>query len=85
MNWVRVVLAAAVATAGEVIYGYFVFGTLMAPEFAKYPDLYRPPGTSGAFLPEMTAAIFLAMIAVAAIYAKGYEGAPGSPKGCALA
>ena len=81
MNYGRLLAAAAAATVGDAIYGFLVYGTLMQPEFDKYPNLYRSADASMAFLPYMFIGIFVAMIAVTAIYAKGYEGGSGIGEG----
>jgi hypothetical protein len=81
MNVGRLLAAAVAATIGDAVYGFLVYGNLMAPEFAKYPALYRPEDVSAQFLPPMFAGIFVAMIALAAIYSKGYEGGSGIGEG----
>ena len=81
MNYGRLVAAAAAATVSDAVYGFLVYGTLMASEFGKYPNVYRPADVGQAFLPLMFAGIFIAMIAATAIYAKGYEGGSGASEG----
>ena len=81
MNYGRLAIAAVAATIGDAVYGFLIYGTLMAPEFAKYPNVYRPADVSAQFLPYMFVGILVAMIAVSAIYAKGYEGGPGVGEG----
>ena len=45
----------------DAIYGFCVYGMLLAPEFAKYPNVYRSNEAGMAFLPMMFAGIFVAM------------------------
>ena len=81
MNYPRLLAAAVAATIGDAVYGFLVYGTLMAPEFAKYPNVYRSADVSAQFLPYMFAGIFVAMIAAAAIYSRGYTGGSGVSEG----
>jgi hypothetical protein len=81
MNVGRVVAAAIAATVWDAIYGFLVYGMLLVPEFARYPAVYRSNEAGMAFLPLMFAGILVAMIAAAAIYAKGYEGGSGVAEG----
>jgi len=81
MNYGRLVSAAVAATVADVVYGFCVYGLLLASEFAKYPNVYRSAADGPGYLPTMFAGIFVAMIAVAAIYAKGYEGGSGLSEG----
>ena len=81
MNVSRLALAAVAATVWDLIYGFGVYGTLLAPEFAKYPNVYRSNEAGMAYLPLMFAGLLVAMIVAAAIYAKGYEGGSGVSEG----
>ena len=81
MNYARLALAAVAATVVDAIYGFGVYGTLLAPEFAKYPAVYRSNEAGQAFLPLMFGGLFLAIAAAAIIYAKGYEGGSGAAEG----
>jgi hypothetical protein len=81
MNYARVVLAAIAATVFDACYGFVVYGMLLAPEFARYPGVYRSNEAGLAYLPLMFAGLFVAIVAVAVIYAKGYEGASGIAEG----
>jgi hypothetical protein len=73
MNYTRLVIAAAIATIVDGIYGFVVWGNVLAGEFGRYPEIYRPGNDVSAF-PLMFTAIFIAMLVAAYIYAKGYEG-----------
>jgi hypothetical protein len=77
MNLTRLALAALAATVWDVVFGVVVYGMLLAPEFARYPGVYRSNEQGMAFLPLMFAGVLIAILVVAIIYAKGYEG--GSP------
>ena len=81
MNYARLALAAVAATVFDALYGFLVYGMLLAPEFAKYPGVYRANDAGQAFLPLMFAGLFVAIAAAAIIYAKGYEGGSGIGEG----
>jgi hypothetical protein len=81
MNYGRLVAAGVAATVWDAIYGFCVYGVLIAPEFAKYPNVYRSNDAGMAFLPLMFLGILVAMCVATAIYAKGYEGGSGAGEG----
>ena len=81
MNYGRLVGAAAAATFVDSVYGFLVYGMLMKTEFERYPLIYRPEDVAPSYLPLMFAGILVAMCAVTAIYAKGYEGGSGVVEG----
>jgi len=81
MNYARLALAAVAATVFDAVYGFLVYGMAMAPEFGRYPAVYRAEDTAPAFLPLMFAGLFIAIAAAAVIYAKGYEGGSGLAEG----
>jgi hypothetical protein len=81
MNYGRLVAAAVAATVVDAVYGFLVYGTLLADAFGRYPGVYRSNEAGAAYLPLMFLGILLAMLAVAYIYAKGYEGGPGVVEG----
>jgi hypothetical protein len=81
MNYARLVLAAVAATVFDAVYGFLVYGMLIAPEFSRYPGVYRSNEAGMAFLPLMFAGLFIAFAAAAIIYAKGYEGGSGVAEG----
>ncbi|HZT76848.1 MAG TPA: hypothetical protein VFA27_09330 [Vicinamibacterales bacterium] len=74
MNCTRLALAAVAGTVFDACYGVTVYGMLLAPEFAKYPGVYRAADVGPSYLPLMFAGILLAVAVVTVIYAKGYEG-----------
>jgi hypothetical protein len=81
MNYARLALAAVAATVFDAIYGFVVYGMLLAPEFARYPGVYRSNEAGQAFLPLMFGGLLIAILAAAIIYAKGYEGGSGVAEG----
>jgi putative effector of murein hydrolase LrgA (UPF0299 family) len=81
MNFGRVVAAGVAATVWDSIYGFCVYGILLASEFEKYPNVYRSADVGQSYLPLMFAGILVAMIAASFIYAKGYEGGSGVSEG----
>jgi hypothetical protein len=81
MNYGRVVIAAVAATVVDAVYGFLVYGVLLASEFGRYPAIYRPNEVQPSYLPLMFVGILIAMCAVAYIYAKGYEGGSGVAEG----
>jgi hypothetical protein len=81
MNYARLALAAVAATIFDAMYGFLVYGMLLAPEFGRYPGVYRSNEAGMPFLPLMFAGLFIAIVAVAIIYAKGYEGGSGAAEG----
>jgi hypothetical protein len=81
MNYARLALAAIAATVFDAIYGFVVYGMLLAPEFARYPGVYRSNEAGQAFLPLMFGGLLIAILAAVIIYAKGYEGGSGVAEG----
>jgi hypothetical protein len=81
MNYGRLVGAAVAATVVDGIYGFLVYGMLLQGEFGRYPAVFRSNEAGAAYLPVMFLGILIAMFAVVAIYAKGYEGGSGVTEG----
>jgi hypothetical protein len=81
MNYGRVASAAVAATVADIVYGFLVYGTLLAGEFAKFPAVYRAADVGMGYLPLMFAGLFVAMLVAAIIYAKGYDGGSGVAEG----
>jgi len=81
MHYGRLAAAAVAATVVDAVYGFVVYGMLMTPLFTRYPAVYRSAEAGPAYLPVMFCGILVAMLAVAAIYAKGYEGGSGVAEG----
>jgi hypothetical protein len=82
MNTTRIFLA---ALGGFAV--YFVFGGLsfavssMKNEFLKYPEVYRTQAGIKSVMPAGMAAMFVAMIALAILYAMVYKGGSGLAEG----
>jgi len=81
MNYGRVVAAALAGTVVDAVYGFLVYGMLLAGEFGRYPGVYRPNDASPTFLMCMFAGIFVAMLFAVAIYSKGIERSGGAAEG----
>jgi hypothetical protein len=81
MNVGRLALAAIVATIIDAVYGFLVYGTLLASRFAALPGIYRQAETAPTYMPFIFVGSFLAMLAASYIYAKGYEGGSALKEG----
>ena len=81
MNYGRLALAAVAATVADIVYGFLVYGLLLANDFAHFPLVYRSAETGPGYLPLMFAGLFVSMIVATMIYAKGYEGGSGAAEG----
>jgi hypothetical protein len=81
MNYGRLVAAAIAATVVDAVYGFLVYGMLLASEFGRYPGVYRPSDAPPAFLLCMFAGIFVAMLVAVVIYSKGIESTGGAAEG----
>lgn len=81
MNYGRLVAAALAGTVVDALYGFLVYGMLLAGEFGRYPSVYRPNDAPPAFLLCMFAGIFVAMLVAVAIYSKGIEAGGGAAEG----
>jgi len=79
MNYSRVALAATAATAAYFVFGFLVFGLIpqLRAEFSKYPAVYRSPDGIKAVMPAGMAAMFVSIVALAALYALAWQG--GAP------
>jgi len=81
MNYKRIFLAAVV---GWIVYfatGALVFGKLIADYYRPYPEVYRSSEAVMSYFPIGIAGTFLAILVLAVIYAKGYEGGSGALEG----
>ena len=79
MNMKGVAIGAFVAWIVDMVYGFVVYGMLLASEFGRYPGVFRPMEKIN--IPLMAAGGLLAMFALAYMYAKGYEGGSGAVEG----
>jgi hypothetical protein len=81
MNYTRIAIAGIVAAIVDVIYGFPVYGVMMASEFGRYPGVFRGDDAARSHMPLGFLCILGAMWTVAIIYAKGYEGGSGFAEG----
>jgi len=81
MNYGRLVAAALAGTVVDAVYGFLVYGMLLASEFARYPNVYRPNDASPVFLLCMFCGIFAAMLVAVVMYSKGIEAGTGAAQG----
>src|SRR6266849_5337657 len=58
-----------------------IFGLLIAKYYAPYPGVYRSASAVQSHIPVGLASTFVAILVLAAIYAKGYEGGSGLAEG----
>ncbi len=79
INYARVALAAAGGFVVYFILGGLLFAVLpwLKDEFRKYPAVYRSQESMTGVFPAGMAAMFVAMLTLAALYAMLYKG--GSP------
>lgn len=81
MNCARLGLAAVSAAVVDFVYGGLVYGRLMTRQFAAFPAVFRSVESQMGYLPAMFCGILVGMLAITAIYAKGYEGGSGVAEG----
>lgn len=79
MNYTRIAIAAVAAWVADMIYGFIVYGNLLTAQFEAHPGVFR--ASAGQNLPLLFAGLFVGILALAAIYAKGYEGGNGIAEG----
>ncbi len=83
MNYSRILLASVCAFIAYFIYGGVLFGALpwLRTEFAKYPAVYRSQEGIKSTMPFGILAMFVALAAIAMLYAMAYSGGPGAVEG----
>jgi hypothetical protein len=83
MNFPRIALAALGAFVAYFAMGGLAFAVfpLLAAEFRKYPAVYRSQAGIKSVMPAGMAAMFVAMLALAVIYAMLYRGGSGITEG----
>jgi len=83
MNLGRIVLAAVGAFVAYFVLGGLSFALFpsLKNEFLKYPAVYRSQETMKSFMAPGMAAMFVAMLALAVIYAMLYQGGSGVAEG----
>jgi hypothetical protein len=80
MNYPRLALAALAAAVFDMAYGFVVYGNLAAPQFARYPAVYRAANDMS-HAPQLMSGVVVGALAAAYIYAKGYEHGSGIAEG----
>jgi hypothetical protein len=83
MNYARILLASLCAFIAYFIYGGIFFGLLpwLRTEFAKYPAVYRSQEGIKNTMPAGMLAMFIALTAIAVLYAMVYSGGSGVVEG----
>lgn len=81
MNYSRIALAAVAAWIVFFVVGGIVSGKLAASYYSPYTAVYRSRDAIMSRFPVGIAGMLMAMLVVAAMYAKGYEGGPGWKEG----
>lgn len=81
MNYGRIALAGVVATIVYFVVGGLLLGKLVAKYYAPYRGVYRSLEAVMKYFPIGIASTFLAILVLAWIYAKGYEGGAGIVEG----
>ena len=81
MNYGRMVLAGLAGTVAYFVCGGVISGQLFAKEYKQYECVYRSREAIMTYFPMGIAATLIAIIILAAVYAKGYEGGSGALEG----
>src|ERR1700749_4378493 len=83
MNYARILLASVCAFVAYFIYGGILFGALpwLRTEFAKYPAVYRSQEGIKSVMPFGMLAMFMALVAIAVLYAMTYTAGSGVAEG----
>jgi hypothetical protein len=83
MNFTRIALAALGAFVAYFVLGGLTFVALpwLKNEFLKYPAVYRSQEAIRSVMPTGMAAMFVAMLVLAVIYAMLYQGGSGVAEG----
>ena len=83
MNYTRIALSALGGFVAYFVVGGILFGVLpsLKNEFLKYPNVYRTQEGIKSPMPVGMAAMFVAIAALAVIYAMVYQGGSGLAEG----
>jgi hypothetical protein len=83
MNYARILLASVCAFVAYFIYGGILFAALpgLRTEFARYPAVYRSHEGIKSVMPLGMLAMFVALFAIAVLYAMVYSGGSGFVEG----
>ena len=77
----RIAVPAIVVWLADSLYGYLVFGVMLEPEFARFPNVFRSFNDVNSMMPLMLISSLLGFVAVTYIFAKGHEGGSGLKEG----
>jgi len=81
MNPKRIALAALAGWVTFFIYGGLVFGMLLASDYRPYTNVYRSQSEMQQHVAVGMLCSLLAIVVLAVMYAKGYEGGSGVAEG----
>jgi hypothetical protein len=81
MNAKRILMAAVAGLITFFIYGGLVFGKLLANDYRPYTNVYRSLNEMQQHMAVGMLCSILAIIVLAVMYAKGYEGGSGVAEG----
>src|SRR4051794_5455059 len=81
MNAKRILMAAVAGLITFFIYGGVVFGKLLANDYRPYTNVYRSMSDMQQHMAVGMLCSILAIIVLAVMYAKGYEGGSGTAEG----
>lgn len=81
MNYPRIAIAAFVGWIVYFVVGGAVFGKLIADYYRPYPGVYRALDAVMSRFPIGIVGMLVALLVLAFIYAKGYEGGSGLMEG----
>ncbi len=86
MNYGRIALASLGAVVAYFVYGFAMFAAWpsMKTEFMKYPNVYRPKDEMMKVMPYGMAAILIAIVVVAILYARIHPAGGGMVSGLCL-
>jgi hypothetical protein len=81
MNTRRILMAAVAGFITFFIYGGLVFGKLLAGDYHPYPNVYRSLNDMQQHMMVGMLCSIAAIVVLAVMYAKGYEGGSGAAEG----
>lgn len=81
MNYPRIGLSAIAGTIVFFICGGLIFGMLIARDYAPFTNVYRTQDAMQSHMMIGIVSSFIAILVMAIIYAKGYEGGSGLGEG----
>ena len=73
MPYTRLGVAAVAGTIVDALFGFVVYGNMLSGQFAQHPDVYRPAADTS-HMPFIFLGVFVAALAAAWMYAKGFDG-----------